>query len=136
VSCFLARAFDWVTGWLTEVCACRYNRIYPVVNGTATVTGTSVYPKSAGGVPHVLQGTGGAFYPVRSARFLCPIYSCVLSRAHYEKDSWPAPLPAWSAVTALEYGYGRVTANSTHLQYEFVAESTASVADVFWIVRD
>lgn len=94
-----------------------YERIHPNINGTVTDTG-NVY-RNPKGLPHVVQGTGGAFY----------------------WDSFVTPTPEWSAARCAEhhcrYGYGNALFhNATHLQYQYRIEQDGSVYDEFWIVKD
>jgi hypothetical protein len=46
------------------------------------------------------------------------------------------PAPVWSAYrSTMHYGYGMLTANATHLHYEYRLEKDNSVEDDFWIIK-
>ena len=102
----------------------RYERIYPVLNGTVKASG-NVYVNPGApayvvqvqhrrcGMWHFLQATGGVF----------------------TDTEYVNPQPVWSADRNDYWGYGKMTTNQTHLHYEFMWEETYAVTDEFWIIK-
>lgn len=93
-----------------------YERIYPTKGGVPVVpAGSHVYTRP-GAPAYVVQGTGGSF----------------LSRS----NTWMEPQPAWSAFRSVRhYGYALLTANATHLDYQFRALENDSSFDQFTILK-
>jgi len=89
-----------------------YERIYPVLNGTVEATGNVWRNPTA--TAHVVQATAGVFTD----------YNFV------------TPQPNWSAFRTNYWGYGRMTLNSTHLNYQFKHEDDYETVDEFWIIKD
>jgi len=88
-----------------------YERIFPVLNGTVVADGNVyVNPTSTA---HVVQGTAGVF----------------------TDTEYVSPQPVWSALRNDYWGYGRMTVNATHLQYQFQHEEDYSTVDEFWIIK-
>jgi len=92
-----------------------FERVHPTVNGTVVNNGGSsknVYI-NPGAPGSVVQATAGVFLD----------------------DSFVNPQPVWSAYRTNDWGYGRMTINTTHLHYEFLLESDGSTADEFYIIK-
>jgi len=72
-----------------------YERVFPVLNGTVMDSGNYYVNPTA--TAHVVAGTGGVFTDA----------------------TYILPQPDWSAVRNDEWGFGKLTINTTHLHDEF-----------------
>ena len=100
-----------------------YERIHPAINGTEQQTGNHyVAPAAPVQVVQVAevelhliwgQGTAGVFLD----------------------HKFVEPQPSWSAQRLANWGYGRLTVNQTHLQYDFMDLQSRKAIDSFTIQK-
>jgi len=92
-----------------------FERVHPTINGNVVNNGgpNHNYYVRPGAPASVVQATAGVFLD----------------------HEFVSPQPTWSAYRTSEWGYGRMSVNTTHIHYEFVMESDGSVEDEFWLQK-